>query len=81
MLIRDTVDEVQIMMSAVKVWTADGLKSLEYPPEAIWEIIVNAILHRDYSISDDIQIFVFDNRIEILSPGRLPGYVTVDNIS
>ncbi len=79
-LIRDTVDAVMKMMSAVKVWTADGLKSLEYPPEAIWEIIVNAILHRDYSISDDIQIFIFDNRIEILSPGRLPGYVTVDNI-
>jgi ATP-dependent DNA helicase RecG len=80
MLIRKTVDAVQKMMQAVKVWTADGLKSLEYPPEAIWEIIVNAIVHRDYSISDDIQILVFNNRIEVLSPGRLPGYVTVDNI-
>ena len=79
-LIRETVSTVQKIMSAVKIWTADGLKTLEYPPEAIWEIIVNAIIHRDYSISDDIQIFVFDNRIEVLSPGRLPGYVTVDNI-
>ncbi len=79
-LIRETVDSVQKMMSAVKVWTAEGLKSLAYPPEAIWEIIVNAIIHRDYSISDDILILVFDNRIEVLSPGRLPGYVTVDNI-
>lgn len=80
LLIRKTVDAVKKMMSAVKVWTAEGLKSLDYPPEAIWEIIVNAIIHRDYSISDDIQILVFDNRIEVLSPGRLPGYVTVENI-
>jgi ATP-dependent DNA helicase RecG len=67
-------------MSSVKVWTTEGLRNLDYPPEAVWEVIVNAIIHRDYSISDDIQIFIFDNRIEILSPGRLPGYVTVDNI-
>lgn len=80
LLIRETVKAVQKIMSAVKVWTTDGLKSLEYPPEAIWEIIVNAIIHRDYSISDDTQILIFDNRIEVLSPGRLPGYVTVDNI-
>lgn len=79
-LIRLTVDSVQVMMSAVQVWTAEGLKTLDYPPEAIWEIIVNAIIHRDYSISDDIQVLIFDNRIEISSPGRLPGYVTVDNI-
>lgn len=79
-LIRDAVMSIQEIMSAVQVWTAEGLRSLDYPPEAVWEVIVNAIVHRDYSISDDIQIFVFDNRIEILSPGRLPGYVTVENI-
>ncbi|MFY9641399.1 MAG: ATP-binding protein, partial [Rhodomicrobium sp.] len=47
---------------------------------AIWETIVNAVIHRDYSISDDIHILIFDNRIEINSPGRLPGYVNVKNI-
>jgi ATP-dependent DNA helicase RecG len=67
-------------MSSVEVWTPDGLKKLCYPPEAIWEVIVNALIHRDYSISDDIQILIYNNRIEILSPGRLPGYVTVENI-
>lgn len=79
-LIRQTIAAIQKMMSAVKVWTTKGLKSLDYPPEAVWEVVVNAIIHRDYSISDDIQVLVFDNRIEILSPGRLPGYVTVENI-
>ena len=55
-------------------------EKLEYPPEAIWETIVNAVIHRDYSISDDIQILIFDNRVEILSPGKLPGYVNIENI-
>jgi len=79
-LINATVDAVQKIMSSVKVWTSDGLRNLSYPPEAIWEVIVNALIHRDYSISDDTQILIYNNRIEILSPGRLPGYVTVENI-
>jgi ATP-dependent DNA helicase RecG len=67
-------------MESVTIWTADGLKTAAYPPESIWEIVVNAVIHRDYSVSDDIQVLIFDNRIEVLSPGRLPGYVTISNI-
>jgi ATP-dependent DNA helicase RecG len=79
-LIHETVEKVTEIMSSVAIWTISGLKTLEYPPEAIWEIVVNAIIHRDYSISDDVQVFIFDNRIEIASPGKLPGYVSVQNI-
>ena len=79
-IIKEAIQSVEEIMSSIKVWTADGLKSLSYPPEAIWEVIANAVIHRDYSISDDIQIFIYDNRIEILSPGKLPGYVTLENI-
>lgn len=79
-LIHNTVQAVTETMSSVSVWTLNGLRTLEYPPEAIWEILVNAIIHRDYSISDDVQVLIFDNRIEIISPGKLPGYVRVDNI-
>ena len=68
------------LMESVQIWSPDGLKNAEYPPETIWEVLVNAVIHRDYSVSDDIQVFIFNNRIEILSPGRLPGYVTVENI-
>lgn len=57
-----------------------GLESISYPEEAIHEIITNAILHRDYSILSDVHIRIFDNRIEIESPGKLPGHVTVQNI-
>ena len=68
------------MMEAVQVMGPKGLEKVKYPPETIWEILVNAFIHRDYSISDDIQVLVFNNRIEIKSPGKLPGYVTIDNI-
>lgn len=78
--IHQTVKTITAMMSGIELWSTDGLKKLEYPPEAIWETIVNAIIHRDYSISDDIQVLVFNNRIEILSPGKLPGYVSIENI-
>jgi ATP-dependent DNA helicase RecG len=79
-MIHEAVEKVTQIMSSISVWTPDGLKSMSYPPEAIWEIVTNAIIHRDYSISDDVQILIFDNRIEVISPGRLPGYVTVQNI-
>ncbi|WP_051071126.1 ATP-binding protein [Burkholderia glumae] len=79
-LIQVVVDAISKIMSSISIWTIDGLKKVSYPPEAIWEIVVNAIIHRDYSISDDVHIRIFDNRIEVQSPGRLPGFVTVDNI-
>jgi ATP-dependent DNA helicase RecG len=57
-----------------------GLEQIKYPPEAIHEIITNAVIHRDYSIADDVHVRIFENRIEIQSPGRLPAQVTKDNI-
>ena len=57
-----------------------GFESIKYPPEALHEIIANAVLHRDYSIADDVHIRIFDNRIEVQSPGKLPAHITVENI-
>lgn len=80
-LIRDTCDEVIEIMSQIKVWDPSGkLKTMEYPRETIWEIVTNALIHRDYSISDDVRVLIYDNRIEIISPGRLPANITPDNI-
>ena len=53
---------------------------VNYPLETLHEIVTNAILHRDYSIAADVQIRVFDNRVEVESPGLLPGHVTTRNI-
>ncbi|MDR5807659.1 ATP-binding protein [Caballeronia sp. LZ019] len=79
-LIQNVVARITAIMSEISIWTVDGLKKVSYPPEAIWEIVVNAIIHRDYSVADDVHIRIFDNRIEVQSPGRLPGFVTVENI-
>ncbi|MFM0721897.1 ATP-binding protein [Paraburkholderia strydomiana] len=79
-LIQNVVGRITDIMSGISIWTVDGLKKISYPPEAIWEIVVNAIIHRDYSVADDVHIRIFDNRIEVQSPGRLPGFVTTDNI-
>jgi ATP-dependent DNA helicase RecG len=56
------------------------LDSIRYPHETLHEIITNAVLHRDYGIADDIHVRIFDDRIEVQSPGTLPGHVTVSNI-
>ncbi len=56
------------------------LESIQYPEETLHEIITNAVLHRDYSMATDIQIRIFDNRVEVESPGKLPGHVTIENI-
>lgn len=56
-------------------------ETFEYPLEAVRELVVNAVAHRDYQISGDgIRLFIFSNRMEITSPGGLPGPVTIDNI-
>ena len=53
----------------------------EYPEFAWLEGLVNAVTHRDYSIrGEHIRIKMFDDRIEFLSPGKLPNIVTVENI-
>jgi ATP-dependent DNA helicase RecG len=53
----------------------------EYPILVLREAIVNTLVHRNYSISGSkIRIFMFDDRIEFRSPGRLPNTVTVDKM-
>ncbi|UBZ06168.1 putative DNA binding domain-containing protein [Salegentibacter mishustinae] len=78
--IKQASDIITNIMESVQIMGTKGLEKVKYPPETIWEILVNAVIHRDYSISDDIQVLVFNNRIEIKSPGKLPGYVTIENI-
>jgi len=53
---------------------------LEIPRIVLEELLANALIHRDYFVSAPIRIFVFDDRIEIISPGHLPNNLTVANI-
>ncbi len=55
-------------------------ETLEYPIVALREAITNAICHRDYQLSSNVQINIFDDRIEIWGCGSLPGNLTIDDL-
>lgn len=79
-IIHEAVRATQEMISQLQVLGPDGLQQIDYPPETLHEVITNAVIHRDYSAADDVHIRVFDNRVEVESPGRLPAHITVENI-
>ncbi|GHV73365.1 transcriptional regulator [Spirochaetia bacterium] len=51
----------------------------EIPYEVFEELIVNALVHRDYFISSTVKVFIFSDRVEIISPGKLPNSLTIEN--
>ena len=53
---------------------------LEISEIALEELVQNALIHRDYSQNAPVRIMIFDNRVEIVSPGSLPNSLTVENI-
>lgn len=58
----------------------NSLGVLEIPYESLTEYVVNALVHRSLSIRAPIRIFIFDNRLEIHSPGSLPNGLTVEDV-
>jgi ATP-dependent DNA helicase RecG len=68
------------VVQEVRLLTSSGLEPIAYPLETLHEIITNAVLHRDYGIADDVHVRIFDNRVEVESPGRLPAHITTANI-
>lgn len=79
-LIANTVSKVAEIVESVDVVGTKKIEAKKYPYVTLHEIITNAVLHRDYSILKDIQVRVFTNRIEVESPGLLPGHITLKNI-
>ena len=67
---------------AIRLSAGARFTSGTYIPEYAWlESVVNAVVHRSYSIGGDHpRVHVFDNRVEVESPGRLPGLVRIENI-
>ncbi len=54
----------------------------QFSERAVFEAVVNAVAHRDYSIfGSKIRFFMFDDRLEIFSPGALPNTVTIDSMA
>jgi len=72
-----------IMRNLHKVQTEKSFNSigqLEIPKEALEELTANALIHRNYYIKSSVKVFIFDNRIEIISPGKLPNSLTAEKI-
>ncbi|MEU0137596.1 ATP-binding protein [Streptomyces sp. NPDC006296] len=68
------------LIEEVKILGPEGLAPITYPFETLHEIITNAVIHRDYGTADDVHVRIFDNRVEVESPGRLPAHITTRNI-
>ena len=81
-LVEQALDFVQ--RNTRVVVEAEGGRRVErpvYPPDALREGIVNALIHRDYLLtSTDIELAVYSDRLEIISPGRLPNGITPDRM-
>ena len=62
----------------------EGLRRIdrwEYPEEVVREAVANALIHRDYSIvGTDVMLAIYSNRLEVVSPGRLPNTVTTEGM-
>jgi len=88
--VRDTLPEA---VRRAERWLAEHMRKgsrmvgferqdwTQFPPGAVREALVNAVAHRDYSVrGEGIRVSLFGDRLEVYSPGRLPGHVTVENI-
>lgn len=63
-----------------KIVETERVETWEYPIEAVREAITNAVCHRDYEISSNVQVRIFDDRIEVWGCGPLPKPLTVDDL-
>lgn len=79
--IDETIAFVLRTMRVGAVKAPDRRETPQFADRAVFEAIVNAVAHRDYSIyGAKIRLFVFDNRLELSSPGALPNSVTVESL-
>ncbi len=72
-----------IMRNLRKVQKNKSVNSVgdpEVPQSVFEELLVNALVHRDYFISAPVRLFIFDDRVEIINPGNLPDHLTIEKI-
>ena len=77
-----TVDFVKRNMGSI-AWLEGGRRRRKkaFPLDAVREAVVNAVAHRDYGREGtDIEVSLYDDRLEVISPGRLPNGVTVEKM-
>jgi ATP-dependent DNA helicase RecG len=78
-LIKQAEEITKQIIGGIQILGTKGLEPVTYPTVTLHEVITNAVLHRDYGIADDIHLRIFDNRVEVESPGRLPAHITPKN--
>ena len=77
-----TVDFVKRNMGSI-AWLEGGRRHRKeaFPPDAVREAVVNALVHRDYAHEGtDVEVSLYADRLEVISPGRLPNGVTVEKM-
>lgn len=82
-LVEQAIDFVR-RNTPVTATLESGTRRIEkptYPPEVLREAVVNSLIHRDYLLSStDIELVVYSDRLEIISPGRLPNGITPERM-
>jgi ATP-dependent DNA helicase RecG len=79
-LIEEVLAFVQRHVSGEMLEGARRVRKWIYPKEIIREALLNALIHRDWTIPTDIELGIYSNRLEIISPGALPNTVTVEKM-
>jgi len=84
-LIQQYKDTIAFVVSRLNTfYNIEGTKrrneQLEIPLEAIRETVLNAVVHRNYQIPGPSKIAIYDNRLEIFSPGNFPGPIKLDKV-
>ena len=80
--VREVLDFIQrhISVGARITGRPEREEVWEYPKESLREAIVNAVCHRDYEDPGNVQVRIFDDRLEVWSPGVLPPGVTIESL-
>ena len=80
-MLRDTMRFLDIhLMRPHRIQGLEPEAKPELPAEVLREGLVNALAHRDYTVSSPVRVIVFDDRVEIRTPGLLPNSVTIDSL-
>ena len=82
-IIERFIDKIEPFISEESAEIDEGFrreKAWHYPREAVRELVINALVHRDWTRSVDIEISVYSNRLEVISPGALQNSMTIEKM-
>lgn len=71
---------IMMKLHEMTVWTINGEEKLKFHEDAVFEVLVNCLVHRDYFLTDTIRVIIFNNRIIFKSPGKLPNGINFSNL-